>query len=497
MSNDPQLNALYSVAQVRELEHAAIKSAGIPGYELMRRAGREAFDLLRVRWPGARRIVVLCGGGNNGGDGYALAQLAHQAGFEVCAIAIGTPRDDSEAAQALADWRAAGGQTHAADFEWPHADVYVDALFGIGLTRPIEGILLDCVEKLNARSEPVLAIDVPSGLNADTGVALGAAVCADATITFVADKRGLHTGAAMDYTGEIHVHLLDLPEKIYADIPCDAGLLNVDMLAAWLPRRARDSHKGRYGHVLAIGGDLGMGGAIRLAGEAALRVGAGLVSVATQVEHITALNAARPELMAHAVAGTQELKALLERASVVAVGPGLGQRAWGHALWYTAVEEGKPLVLDADGLNLLARDPLVLPESTVLTPHPGEAARLLSVGTNEIARDRFAAARQLARKYHAVVVLKGAGTLVAQPGGTVAVCPWGNPGMAAGGMGDLLTGVIAGLLAQGLTPWQAACAGVALHARAGDAAAREGEAGLIASDLFTPLHRLRNDFDSV
>jgi len=187
-----------------------------------------------------------------------------------------------------------------------------------------------------------------------------------------------------------------------------------------------------------------------------------------------------------------DLAPLIERASVVAIGPGLGQRAWGHALWHTAIASGKPIVLDADALNLLARERVTLPDRCVLTPHPGEAARLLGVATTAIAEDRFAAVRELARRHRAVVVLKGAGTLIANPHGQTVVCPWGNPGMASGGTGDVLTGVVAGLLAEGFDPWQAARLGVALHARAGDCAALQGEAGLIASDLFVPLRRLRN-----
>jgi ADP-dependent NAD(P)H-hydrate dehydratase / NAD(P)H-hydrate epimerase len=283
---------------------------------------------------------------------------------------------------------------------------------------------------------------------------------------------------------------------VFADARADAGLLEADAIAAALPSRAQDAHKGNFGHVLAIGGDLGFGGAIRLAGEAALRVGAGLVSVATRTEHVLALNAARPELMASGVGGPQELEALLQRASVIALGPGIGQRAWGHALWHTAIAARKPTVLDADGLNLLAREPVSLPANIVLTPHPGEAARLLGCDTQEIARDRFAAVRALARRHQAVAVLKGAGTLVATPLGEVAVCPWGNPGMASGGMGDVLTGVVAGLLAQGLDAYRAACIGVALHARAGDIAARAGVCGLLASDLFGPLRRLRNGLEA-
>ena len=486
-----QSEALYSVAQIREIEKTAIAAHGIDGIDLMRRAAKAAYEFLRKRWPGARRIAVLCGSGNNGGDGYALATLARKDQCHVDVIALGPPRPGSEAALAYAEWTLAGGKV-LANTVWPEADVYVDALFGIGLARAPEEQAEAWIARLNAGSMPVLALDVPSGLNADSGVAPGAAVRATATISFIAQKRGLHTGAAADFCGEIFVDTLALPAEVFRRCRPDAHLLGKNDLDGWRVARARDAHKGQFGHVLAIGGDVGMAGAIRLAAEAALRVGAGLVSVATQPEHIFALNAARPELMAHGVAGIQELTTLLERANVVAVGPGLGQRAWGHALWRTALAAGKATVLDADGLNLLARESLALPKQCVLTPHPGEAATLLGLDTRAIADDRFAAARELAKRHQAVVVLKGAGTLIANQHGELAVCPWGNPGMASGGMGDVLTGVIAGLLAQGLDAWQAARFGVALHALAGDAAAAAGETGTVASDLFAPLRRLRN-----
>lgn len=484
--------ALYTVAQVRAFDRAAIDTHGIAGYELMQRAAAAAFAGLRKRWPQARRIIVLCGSGNNGGDGYVLARLALAAGFDVRVVAVEPVRAGGDAARAHAAWIEAGGRMEDGGPALPDADVYVDALFGTGLTRAPLGIALDLIGQVNASKVPALALDVPSGVDADTGNVPGSAVNAAATITFVARKRGMFTGAARDYCGDIALDDLAIPASVFAETHADAVLLDVDAIAASLPPRAPNAHKGNFGHVLAIGGDLGFGGAIRLAGEAALRVGAGLVSVATRAEHVSALNAARPELMASGVGGPQELEMLLQRASVIALGPGLGQRAWGHALWHTAIAAGKPVVLDADGLNLLARDSLSLPANTVLTPHPGEAARLLECDTRTIATDRFAAARELARRHQCVCVLKGAGTLVASPHGEVAVCPWGNPGMASGGMGDVLTGVIAGLLAQGLDAYRAACTGVALHARAGDLAAREGECGLVASDLFGPLRALRN-----
>jgi len=484
--------ALYTVAQVRAFDRAAIETHGIAGYELMQRAAAAAFAHLRMKWPQARRIVVLCGSGNNGGDGYVLARLALVAGFDVGVVAAEPVRAGGDAARAHAGWVDAGGRTADVGPALADADVYVDALFGTGLTRAPKGVALDLIEQVNRAQGPTLALDVPSGVDADTGNVAGVAVNATATITFVARKRGMFTGAARDYCGEIVLDDLAIPAAAFADARADAGLLDADALTALLPRRAANAHKGNFGHVLAIGGDLGFGGAIRLAGEAALRVGAGLVSVATRAEHVGALNAARPELMASGVGGPQELEPLLQRASVIALGPGLGQRAWGHALWHTAIAAGKPVVLDADGLNLLARDRLSLPANTVLTPHPGEAARLLGCDTGAIAADRFAAVREVARRHQCVSVLKGAGTLIATPHGEVAVCSWGNPGMASGGMGDVLTGVIAGLLAQGLDAYRATCIGVALHARAGDSAARDGECGLLAGDLFGPLRAMRN-----
>jgi NAD(P)H-hydrate epimerase len=482
---------LYTAAQIRELDRSAIDSLGISAHVLMQRAAAAAWRALRARWPQARRVVVFCGSGNNGGDGYLLACMARDAGMQTSVIALAPPaKGDVE--RACAEWRTARGAILDVDENLPEADIYVDAIFGTGLTRSVDAATHSLIEQINASKRPVLALDVPSGIHADTGEALGAAVRAATTITFVAHKRGLLTGAALDHCGELVLDTLGLPDTLYNKLPFDARLLDMQRMARWLPPRARAAHKGDYGHVLAIGGDAGMGGAIRLCGEAALRVGAGLVSVATRAENVIALNAGRPELMAHAVKDALTLHPLLQRAHVVALGPGLGQGEWSRALWQGALASGRPIVIDADGLNLLARRVVHLPTHTVLTPHPGEAARLLECDTAAITRDRFAAVRELAQEYGSVIVLKGAGTLVAHPDGEIAVCPWGNPGLASGGTGDVLTGIIAGLLAQGLNPWRAARLGVALHAQAGDAAAKNGEAGLLASDLFPHLRILRN-----
>ena len=482
--------ALYTAAQVRALDAAAI-AGGIAGSELMRRAAAAALAVLRARWPEARRIVVLAGPGNNGGDGFLLAAQARAAGLDSRVLAS-TAQSGRDAAAARATARAAGvpiAQADADAMPLPAADVYVDALYGSGLSRAPTGTAATWITALQPHAPRVLALDIPSGLDADTGMPRGAAVRAAATVCFVGWKRGLFTGRAAEHAGVCTLAPLDLPHALHVSRMPDAVLL----AAAALPPRDRAAHKGAFGHVLVIGGDHGMGGAARLAGEAALRAGAGLVSVATRAAHVGALLAARPELMVHAIETVDALASPLARASVLALGPGLGQGDWGEALFVAALAAGRPVVVDADALNLLARAPRTLPMTTVLTPHPGEAARLLGIGTAAVQGDRYAAARALAVRCGAVVVLKGAGSLIADPAGRVAVCPWGNPGMAAGGMGDVLTGVIAALLAQGLAPWDAACLGVGLHARAGDAAARAGgERGLCAADLFAPLRALLN-----
>lgn len=482
--------ALFTSAQARAIDRRAIDGLGIPGFELMTRAAAAAFAMLRRRWPEARRLRVVCGTGNNGGDGYLVARDALANGLAVDAVALGPPRG-ADAVSARAAFEALGGTVHPLS-AWPGlspADVVVDALFGTGFDRAPEGEGREAIEAINASGVPVFALDVPSGLSADTGACPGVAVRASATATFIVHKRGLHTHRA-ELAGEVELQALDLPREVL-EAP-DAWL----MVASSLPPRPRDSHKGANGHVLAIGGDHGTGGAIRMAAEAALRSGAGLVSVATHEQNVLAMNAARPELMARAVNGPQALQPMLDKASVVALGPGLGQGAWGHALWTTALDMDLPTVLDADGLNLLHAEPRRLPAKVVLTPHPGEAGRLLGIETAAVQADRFAAARELARRYRAVVVLKGNGSLVASPDGDVSVCPWGNPGMASGGMGDTLTGIIAGLLGQGCDPYRGACLGVALHARAADVAARAGERGLLAGDLLEPLRRLVNGLDA-
>lgn len=487
-----EIRALHTAAQVRELDRLAIAEAGIAGYELMCRAGRAAFEALREAWPRARRIVVLCGAGNNAGDGYVVARLARERGLEAEVLWLRDPAGlAGDAATAARDWHAAGGRSRPFDAgALAGADVVVDALLGTGLDRPLEGSWAAAVEALATATAPVLALDLPSGLHADTGAVLGAAVRADLTVTFVGAKRGLLTGEAPDHVGRLLYDDLDVPEAVLARVPPAALRVTAADVREVLPPRPRTAHKGRFGHVLVVGGNNGMAGAARLAGEGALRAGAGLVSVAVRSGHAAAIAAGRPELMARDVEGAEALAAPLARATVLAAGPGLGQDAWARALLARVLEAPQPKVLDADALNLLAAEP-VRREDWVLTPHPGEAARLLGTDTATVQRDRFAAARALVERYGGVAVLKGAGTIVADAR-AVWVCDRGNPGLASGGTGDVLTGVIAGLLAQGLAPEEAARTGVWLHGAAADAAAACGERGMIASDLLAHVRGLAN-----
>jgi len=492
MTIPPITHALYTAAQVRRIDRAAVEACGISGYELMSRAAAAAFAALRRRWPTARRIAILAGAGNNGGDAWLLGREASAYGLETEVVALAEPAT-AEAARARAAYLAAGGRCVVADeaSRLDDFDVYVDGLFGTGLSRPIDGLAARLVEELAPRHARVLALDVPSGLSADRGVAGSPCVRAALTVSFVGWKRGLFTGDGADACGARELAPLDIPARAYDGIVPDARLFGGE-LDALLPPRAGNVHKYRFGHVLAIGGDHGYGGAVRLCAEAALRCGAGVASVATRATNAAAVNTLRPELIAHAVEDSAALDPLLDRADVVALGPGLGRGEWGAALFERACAAGKPLVVDADALGLLAQRRPVLPPALVLTPHPGEAARLLDCDSRAVQDDRYAAVRELARRYAAVVVLKGAGSLVADPRAEVEACPWGNPGMATAGTGDVLTGVVAALLAQGLAPWDAARLAVAWHARAGDAAAGDAPRGMLAGDLMQPLRLLAN-----
>ncbi len=487
---------LHTAAETRELDRLAIADAGISGIVLMKRAGRAAWDWLRCRWPDARSLTVYCGGGNNGGDGYIIAGLAAQQGWQVALFALADPASLAGDAALARDFAIAAGVAPSREVAEPREGVVVDALLGTGISGDVRPAYADAIARINRSGLPVLAVDIPSGLCSDTGRSCGAVVEAAATISFIGLKRGLFTTRGPAVCGEVVFAGLGVPPEILERVRARVHRLDIREALQALPPRRRDAHKGQFGHLLVVGGELGFGGAVAMAAEAALRVGTGLVSVATRAVHVPSILARRPELMVRGVASGAELEPMLATASAVVVGPGLGQSGWSEQLFQRVLASRKPLLIDADGLNLLARHRWQ-PEPggpLVITPHPGEAARLLGESTADIQADRFAAVLQLSDRYQAEALLKGAGSLVAGvDGGPVGLCTYGNPGMASGGMGDVLSGVVGGLLAQGVAARDALRLGVCLHGAAGDLAVSEaGEAGMAATDLLDPLRRLLN-----
>ncbi|GHE20458.1 NAD(P)H-hydrate dehydratase [Halomonas urumqiensis] len=488
------LHPLYGADQVRELDRRTI-AAGMAGFALMQRAASAAFRAVRDTWPDVHSLAVLCGGGNNGGDGHVLAALAAAEGLDVQWVVLKPVDELSGDARRAAEMASAAG-VEAEPWRPGMAlrgELLVDALLGTGLTGKVRGAFSEAIAEINASGKPVLGIDIPSGLHADSGAVLGEAVRATTTVTFIADKLGLHTGAATEHVGTLIFDPLGVDAGAHGDLPPLAWQLDARWLARHFPPRSRNTHKGDVGHAMILGGAPGFGGAALLAAEACARLGAGKISLATAPEHVTASLVRRPEVMAYGVRGASDLGELLGRAEVLVVGPGLGQGSWGQGVLQVALQAGRPLVVDADGLNLLASHyPALKRDDWILTPHPGEAARLLGISVAEVEADRPAAVQAVAKRRGGVVILKGAGSLVSGPSGVV-VCPYGNPGMASGGMGDVLSGMLGALVAQRIPMELSAWLGVMVHAKAADMAAREaGERGLLAGDLASYARKLVN-----
>ena len=492
LSNLP--HNLYRSNQVRELDRIAIDKLNIPGQTLMERAGTAAFAVICTCWPDARKITVVCGSGNNGGDGYVVARQAWEAGYKVnVAYTVNPDKLQGDAGIAADKLIKAGAVPQPFTTRMlEDCEVIVDALLGTGLDRDVAAELYKIIKVINTTPANVISIDIPSGLNADTGQVMGICVRANATISFIGLKQGLFTNQGPDCSGRVFFDDLEVPAEIYAKIPAASQRIELETQLDYLQPRSRSAHKGHFGHVLIVGGDLGYSGAPVMAAEAAARVGAGLVSVATHPRHAASITNTRPEIMAHGIENLSDILPLVNKANVIAIGPGLGQSEWSKMLFARVLETRQPLIIDADALNLLAADP-ARQSRWILTPHPGEASRMLGIDTTRLQADRFTAIRTLQEKYGGIIVLKGSGSLIIDQDTGIYVCDGGNPGMATGGMGDVLTGVLAGLVAQGLSLSRAATLGVCLHARAGDKAAAEGgERGLLATDLMPWLRRLVN-----
>ncbi len=491
--------ALYRAEQVRALDRLLIGKYEISGIELMTRAAKAAFNSMRVHWPKAglkgSRIAVFCGSGNNGGDGYLLAKFALEANLSVDLYQLGEfTRLSGDALKAREEYLACSGNIDEFRDEITNIvnyDLAVDALLGTGLDRKLEGLYLRVIEAINAMAKPVFSLDIPSGLNSDTGCVMAAAVKADVTISFIGLKQGMYTAQGPDYCGEIEFSSLHAPQELYADESAEVFIVKHSIISEMLEKRKASTHKGECGHVLIIGGSPGYVGALRLAGEAALRSGSGLVSLVVHPEALALMASAPAELMVHSGDNNAKLADLIDAVDVIAIGPGLGQSDWAKNIFAKVVQAGKKLIVDADALNILAKNSYKH-NDWVLTPHPAEAGRLLNCETHIIQNDRFNAINILLKKYGATIVLKGVGSLIASADSAIALCTAGNPGMATAGMGDVLTGIIASLTAQGLSLPDAAKVGVYLHAHAADIAAENKPKGLIASDLMPVIRVLVN-----
>jgi NAD(P)H-hydrate epimerase len=496
MQNLPE--KLYKVESVVKLEQIAINQFAIPGYELMKRAGMAVYQVLDSNYTRDNKILVLCGAGNNAGDGYVVAKLASENGFEVRVISLIDPEAlKAEASLAYQDWLDVGHISEPELAFIEQADIIVDALLGTGLTRDVSGRWAEWITAVNRSSRPVIAVDVPSGLIADTGSIAGVAIRADTTVCFIGLKQGMFTAQANDVCGEIMFNDLDLHADVYRQVTADAVLLRtVDY--SLLSKRKASSNKGNFGHVLIVGGNTGMPGAVILAARAALRAGAGLVTVVTVADNLAAVCSAVPEAMvrscqAGSISGVLT-EQLVNSVTHVAIGVGLGQDDWSLSLLCHCIELNKTMLVDADALNLMAKHGLKVHSPLVITPHPGEAARLLSAKTTfssaDVQRDRFDAVNKLYDMFAVndacTVILKGSGTLIFD-GKTLKICSLGSAAMAAPGMGDVLSGIVVALMAQGINISDAGELAVCLHASAAMLMVGEKTRGLLASDVIDAL----------
>jgi ADP-dependent NAD(P)H-hydrate dehydratase / NAD(P)H-hydrate epimerase len=501
---------LMTSEEMAALDSRAATEYGVSTLTLMEAAGRRVFEVASrlisaAPSSGTPRVAVVAGKGSNGGDGLVAARLMHEAGWSVIVILLARDPDVSgDAGNNLLRARKAGvdisnlDSTGAAGLRgtFANATVIIDGLFGTGFRGPAVGLPAKAMEAMNASGRPILAIDIPSGVQGDTGALDGQAVRATATVTLGLPKVGLVLGSGAGYAGKIWVADIGHPRRLLDGARPKTQLVTYEMVRDIIPSRRADAHKGDFGHVLVLGGSVGRSGAPVLASRGALRAGAGLVTVGVPASIYNAIGAAVIEGMpvplpdvdgGIAADAAARVRDLLTAANVVACGPGLGTQPGAGEIVRVLLEEARcPLVLDADALNLIARMTSLPPAAgpRVLTPHPGEMARLLDATVEEIQRHRLQVARVAAERFRAVVVLKGARTVVADPGGDMYVIPTGNPAMATGGMGDVLTGTIAALIGQGLAPIAAAWSGAYLHGLAGDLAqAARGPMGVLAREV--------------
>jgi ADP-dependent NAD(P)H-hydrate dehydratase / NAD(P)H-hydrate epimerase len=490
---------------IRDIDKKSIEKFGIPGLVLMENAGRATADVILAEYPYTQAAAVFAGGGNNGGDGFVIARQLISEGVQVVTYIATDPRKYT--GDALTNYRALkklGGEIvelNGSLRKYRTADIIVDALLGTGLEREVSGFYKKVIEFLNSQSAPVIAVDLPSGLDADTGQPLGAAVEADITVTYALPKIGTSVYPGVDYAGDVYLANITTPYILEENIPYE--LLSAYDVVEMLPPRNADTHKGTYGHLLVLAGSPGKSGAATLSSLGALRVGTGLVTVGVPSSLNPIMEQKTTEVMTEPLPetdlgtfGKPSVKRALEIASgkitALAVGPGIttGDDA-AEFLFEIMKSADVPMVLDADALTLIGKDPAILKKAKVplvLTPHPGEMARLSGLSTAQVQNDRIGVAMEFSKRYGVNLILKGARSIISTPTGEIFINTTGNPGMASGGTGDVLTGVVGGLLAQGLLPADACKLGAFVHGTAGDLVAEEiGEAGLTAGDLADAL----------
>ncbi|MXZ45232.1 MAG: NAD(P)H-hydrate dehydratase [Gammaproteobacteria bacterium] len=481
------ISQVYTADECRELDRLAIEEHDIPGYTLMQRAGAFVFTTMQDRWPGIQSLLVVAGSGNNAGDGYVIATLAHQAGIDTKVLQVGATK--RLRGDALLAWEQLQQTEVAIVDDLTHADLVVDALLGTGAHGAVASDYEDAIAQINNSHSPIVAVDVPSGVDASNGGLLTEnPVDAELTCMFISAKLGLFTGPGLRYRGDLVFTDLGVPPEVYRNVS-GVPLLDTTSKRPVLPPRDALAHKYQFGHVVVVGGDYGMGGAVILAAEAALRTGAGLVTVLTRNENVPAILSRTPEVMAVGVDESTDLSSYVERADVIAIGPGLGQDSWGSSLLKKVfAQQPDCCVLDADALRALKSHRWRVPVGCILTPHPGEAAFMSGVSTSEVQADRPNFAKDLSRDYGCTVILKGPGTLIASQGQLCSISQWINGSLATAGSGDVLTGIVAAAYARSGNPIRAAEAAVSLHGASGSRALREKPGqSVIASDLIDSI----------
>lgn len=496
---------------IREIDKASIEEYGILGLILMENAGRGVAKVVLKEFPEIKRIAIFAGGGNNGGDGFVVARHLMKEGLDVTTyLAVDPKRYKGDALVNFQALSKIGGKVIRLNngfADYKGADLIVDALFGTGLDREVDGFYKEVIDFINSQSVPRVAVDIPSGLDSDTGFPLGVSVKADITVTLVLPKIGLAIYPGIDYAGKVYVVDITTPKFLEKDIPFE--LITYDSVREILKPRHPNSHKGTYGHLFILAGSPGKTGAATLASLGGLRVGTGLVTVGIPKSLNPIMEEKTTEAMTEPLPETENTtlgkvsieaakRIISARKTALAIGPGISTTAETGEFFFEILRSSSlPMVVDADGVTLLVQNLKILKElkaPLVLTPHPGEMSRLIGKTGEEIQKSRISVARDFSSMYNVYTVLKGARTVISTPDGRVFINPTGNPGMASGGMGDVLTGVIGGFLAQGYTPIDACILGVFAHGLAGDFIARKkGEAGIIAGDIAEVLPETLNE----